>query len=454
VSVATASRDDVIVIGAGFSGLYAAWLLAREGVRVTVLEARPRVGGRIESARDVPGSPEMGGDSILAGYGRLKSAAAAVGVTLVDNEPRRSRSRPELALGGKVIRRADWPTHPLNHMPEGDRDKLPGRAYFESVVAKHLPAGMDPTWYSPANARHEQSTYDFLKRIGWSDAAIELNYETNIPRGTSAHSTSMLMWYFLTGWFRSQGDLGNEALRAVGGNQSIAEALAAALPRPPLLGAPVVGLRRDDAGVAVTCDDGSVHRATRAICSLPLPPLRHVRFDPPLDRRKSEAIRVVPSMMITKMVFVPKRPFWEQDGLDPGMWTDGPAGIVRPLRQGDDEGQVTALMTWVRGYAAQQLDLLGSRAAQERVMREIARLRPASAGLLEPVAYKSWQADPWAGGTWSVWAPGQPQAFLPALAEAEGRLHFCGEHTALSNRGMEGAMESGERAALEVLSAS
>jgi monoamine oxidase len=81
-------------------------------------------------------------------------------------------------------------------------------------------------------------------------------------------------------------------------------------------------------------------------------------------------------------------------------------------------------------------------------------LRPASAGQLEPVAYKSWQTDPWAGGTWSVWSPGQPQAFLPALAEAEGRLHFCGEHTALSNRGMEGAMESGERAALEVLAAS
>ena len=51
--MAAATRDDVIVIGAGFSGLYAAWLLAREGARVTVLEARPRVGGRIESARQL-----------------------------------------------------------------------------------------------------------------------------------------------------------------------------------------------------------------------------------------------------------------------------------------------------------------------------------------------------------------------------------------------------------------
>jgi monoamine oxidase len=127
---------------------------------------------------------------------------------------------------------------------------------------------------------------------------------------------------------------------------------------------------------------------------------------------------------------------------------------VRPLRQGESESEVTALMTWARGNLAQQLDTLGPKDAQALVMKEIGRLRPASVGQLEPVAIKSWQADPYAGGAWSVWAPGQAQAFLPALAEPEGRLHFCGEHTALSNRGMEGAMESGERAALEVLSAS
>jgi len=447
----TTLPNDVIVIGAGLSGLYAAWLLSREGARVTVIEARTRVGGRIESAREVPGNPEMGGDSILAGYGRLKSAAEAVGVKLIDNQPRRVLSRPILALGGSPIRRSGWPQHPLNAMPAGDRASMPGRGYFESVVAKNIPEGMDPAWYSPKNARYEQSVYSFLKGIGWSDAAIELNYETNVPRGTSAHDCSMLMWYFTAGWFRTQDDLGDVALRAVGGNQSIPEALAASLPEAPRLGSPVAAVRTTDSGVEVICDDGTVYRAARAICSLPLPPLRHVKFDPPLIAPKARAIRLVPSMMITKMVFVPKRRFWEEDGLDPGMWTDGVAGIVRPLRQGDNESEVTALMTWARGYMAQRLDLHGPRGAQELVMRELARLRPASAGQLEPVAFKSWQTDPWAGGTWSVWSPGQPQTFLPALAEPEGRLHFCGEHTALSNRGMEGAMESGERAALEVL---
>jgi len=59
--------------------------------------------------------------------------------------------------------------------------------------------------------------------------------------------------------------------------------------------------------------------------------------------------------------------------------------------------------------------------------------------------------DPFSGGDWVVWRPGQVSQFLRPLGEPAGRLHFCGEHTALSNRGLEGAMESGERAALEVL---
>jgi monoamine oxidase len=87
----------------------------------------------------------------------------------------------------------------------------------------------------------------------------------------------------------------------------------------------------------------------------------------------------------------------------------------------------------------------------QRVITEYERLRPAAKGLLEPAGIKSWQTDPFAGGDWAIWAPGQVTESLPALIKPAGRLHFCGEHTATTNRGMEGAMESGERAAQEVL---
>ena len=59
--------SDVIVIGAGLSGLYSAILMEETGLKVRVLEGRDRVGGRLFSARDVEGNPEWGGDSILGG---------------------------------------------------------------------------------------------------------------------------------------------------------------------------------------------------------------------------------------------------------------------------------------------------------------------------------------------------------------------------------------------------
>ncbi len=73
-SVAAPARSprpyDVIVIGAGMSGLNAAWLLEQQGARVLVLEARRRVGGRVLTFFDLPGVPEMGFNSMGKGYGR------------------------------------------------------------------------------------------------------------------------------------------------------------------------------------------------------------------------------------------------------------------------------------------------------------------------------------------------------------------------------------------------
>ena len=63
----------------------------------------------------------------------------------------------------------------------------------------------------------------------------------------------------------------------------------------------------------------------------------------------------------------------------------------------------------------------------------------------------SWATDRHSAGDWAVYQPGQVTAFGNHTSTAAGRLHFCGEHTARANRGMEGAMESGERAAIEVL---
>src|SRR4030042_796675 len=79
---------DVIVIGAGLSGLQAAWALEQKGFKVLVLEGRDRVGGRVFTFGNVQGVPEAGGNIIYGDYRRLMDVATRVAVPLEDQVPR------------------------------------------------------------------------------------------------------------------------------------------------------------------------------------------------------------------------------------------------------------------------------------------------------------------------------------------------------------------------------
>jgi monoamine oxidase len=103
------------------------------------------------------------------------------------------------------------------------------------------------------------------------------------------------------------------------------------------------------------------------------------------------------------------------------------------------------------GPGAEKLDSLGDRERHRYAERELARLRPAAKGAVEAVATTSWATDRFAGGAYPCYAPGQIGRLRPAVARPLGRLHFAGEHTAVTQPGMEGAAESADRAVAEVL---
>jgi monoamine oxidase len=328
------AKADVIVIGAGLSGLNAAYLLEELGAKTVVLEARERAGGRLFSHPSVAGNPEWGGDSMLGGYARMQDMARRLNLTLVDHAGRREMSpeahsdprRVELALNGSIIPLDDWPEHPLNAMPPGASDRFPGRGFFQGEIGKHNPLASFADWWKPGSAQYDRSAYEFFKELGWSDAAIELNYNTNVQYGTSAHDVSILMWYFVQAWFKRQGQTARVAYKVDGGNQRFPEAMAAALENEVHYGKAVVGIRSNTSDAEVHCYDGSVYRASHVVCSLPIPTMRWVKFDPLLPPAKAKAIRTVQVQRITKVIMVPTSPFWEEDGLSPAMWTDGDAG--------------------------------------------------------------------------------------------------------------------------------
>jgi monoamine oxidase len=147
-----------------------------------------------------------------------------------------------------------------------------------------------------------------------------------------------------------------------------------------------------------------------------------------------------------------KSRYWENDKLNPSMWTDGPAGTVLAQRFGATDADVTGLLLQARGNLARYWDRLGRAAALDLIVRSIEAARPAAKGQIIPAAMHSWEGEAFSGGAWAVFGPGQVTALAPTMSAPAGRIHFCGEHTATGARGIEGALESSERVALEVLS--
>ncbi|MCB2107843.1 MAG: FAD-dependent oxidoreductase [Rhodobacteraceae bacterium] len=443
---------DVIVIGAGLSGLYAAWLLEAQGFTVTVLEGRRRVGGRVFSVDTVPGHPEGGANAIAGAYARLRDMAQRLDIPLQDNGPRRLANRGRtLILGGKVIAPDAWKDSARNPFPRGAKETMPW-AYLPKLIAETNPYTSLDDWHAPDFFAHDISMHDFLTSRGASEAVIELAVNTNFTYGTSAHDVSMMQVYALDFWIKFQQQFKAGNMIAKGGNQRLPEGLARALKSEVRFGRRVVGLRNDAHGVDVVCDDGEIYRGAFAICSAPVSVLRLIKVDPVLTGAQAHAVKTVTYTPCTQVHMIPKSPFWEKDGLPPTMWSDGPAGFVAPFKLGDDLSEITSITAFARDVQAAYLDSLDPEAAKAAVLRDIETARPAAKGQLDAVHIHSWQRDPFSlGGDFMLWAPGQIPQFYDTLWAPHGRIHFCGQHAAPTEFGMEGALESGERTALDVM---
>ena len=443
---------DVIVVGAGASGLNAAWLLEQEGLKVTVLEARDRVGGRIFTLLDEPGHPEMGFNSMFPGYGRGLDAARRTGVELVDTS---NRATPPadvvLILDGEVISPQAWPRHPKNPFPDAYRSVMPW-ALVSQLVSQHNGLKNWAEWADPNNAALDVSMYDFLKAQGLDDASIKLAFDTSPYYGDTSRDVSALMYAFSDGWTKAQFTGGTATWAVKGGNIHLPLGMAKLLKGDLLTGKAVVGLAANAHSVTVSCRDGSIFRARRAVVTLPFSVLRTVKIEPALSGVQAAAIQSLSYQPISLLFLRVNSPFWEEDGLHPQMWTNSLAGNVFAQRFGETPEEITGFLAYGRGGLSHRWDAMGAEAVKQGVVAEIERIRPAAKGKLTAAHRQSWSLEPFNRGDWSIWGPGQV-AYVNAMSKSAGRIHFAGEHTGVGNRGLESALESSERASIEVLEA-
>lgn len=457
VSGARANESaDVIVIGAGLAGLNAALLLEEQGFKVTLLEGRNRPGGRLLTFDDVPGSPEGGGSGIGRGYARLIFTAEKLGIPIEAQRVRTELPRDDtvIAVGGQLIKPDQWAGHALNPYVGEDRVRMPWLMSFSGLRA-YNPLPDAAAWRDPAFAASDISIAQLLASKGWNEAQLRMAYATNPSYGNSAYDMSAMMWFHIFKNAEAMAGTGGGALAGKGGNQRIPEGMAQAVKGPIHYNKIARLIETNGNSTRLTTRDGSVYQGKAVITALPFSAQRLVRIDPAPPALQQEAIDRLPYNRVHQIHFEVLKPYWDIDGMEPSMWTDTLAGRFVALRYGqagaNGKSDVTTCLSFANGFAADRRDRLGSEGATAAVLEDLARIRPSTRGALRAVKVHSWQTDPFSGGAYACWEPGQITRFANPMSKPHGRIFFAGEHTSGVARGMEGAMESGERAALEAM---
>jgi monoamine oxidase len=447
---AQGTRADVLVAGAGLAGLAAAAVLDAAGLKVRVLEASSRIGGRIHTLDDLPGRPETGGQQIGSAYTRTLAAAARLGLALEPNarSPLLADARLVLHVAGRRLSMAEWAAAPENPLPEPLRALLPERAAARALGAS--PLATVTAWRDATHAALDRPADAALRERGFGEAALRLVDASNAYGDTLAETSLLNLYQVQTNIaeiLKTPGPVRNVA----GGNQRLPEAMAQALKHGEVLrGRRVVAIDVGAGGVEMHGADGSRHRARLGVVALPLPALRGVAVAPRWPAAMAEAVASAAYARVTQLHLEVLQPFWEADGSAPYLWSDGPLERVFPQDR-EGQGRPGTLIAWINGAGTHRWDALDDAAAAALVDAELQRVWPAARGAVRLARRVAWHADPLFGGAWINWAPGQITRFAAALAQPHGALHLAGEHTGGGIRGIEAAFESGERAAREII---
>ncbi len=451
------SRDDVIIVGAGLAGLYAAMLLAELGARVVVLEREHRPGGRCLTMDAWHRAPDLGGAQIGRDYARVLDTASRLGVKL--GAGAHVNAPYSFVMNDTLIAGKDWVTSPHNRTVGVERE-VPPHALGSFYVEARTPFTTPDGWLQPEARAYDLSLAEWLDRQGASPAAKQI-IRTSQGRPLEKLSVLRMLQEATRGrigiaqpdpaLMKGRDPYERAAITSqhvVGGTSRLTEAMAATVGDRLRLGQCVTRIEMDGRGVSVRCAGGARFRARFAIAAVPFTVLRQIDIRPGLRGAQADAVRNMPYGNQSQVWLRVRAPYWEQDGIEASMWTDGAFNLIRQQIEADGSRELISALAFSDN--ARRLDSMPVAERGRFAIAEIERIRPSTRGKLEFVGAHSWLQAPGAQGCSYQLQPGRAFDWTREMAKPHQRLWFAGEHLRLLEVGMEAAMESGERAARAV----
>lgn len=423
---------DAIVIGAGLSGLVCARTLADAGLRVRVLEARDRVGGRLLNGEVGGAIVDLGGQWLTAGQHRLMALCERLGVATYEHT--RSGKAIIDEAGGRLVKIAAAFAQQramsrietlMKSVPIGEPANAPNAALLDRVAF---------------NAYLDETVKNAIAR-----ERIRLHADlvfAHDPEGMSL--LSYLATMHATEGFKPAGaDLpgGGREHRFDGGAQTLPLRLAEGL--DIAFDEPVIAIDQA-AHVTVRTETGR-HTAHHVVLAVPPGLVKRIAVELPTNAQSYvDGVRMG---SVVKVFAAYETAFWGERGFSGEIYR--PHGAVRAVVEMD--GQPPALLAFVVGPEAAHWHERTARDRRAEVLATVATYFGDRA--LRPIAFveKDWAADPWSAGCVAATVPNVLSRGA-RWREPFGRVHIAGTESAVHWPGyMDGAIEAGERAAAEII---
>jgi monoamine oxidase len=420
------------VVGLGLAGLRTAMLIERAGAEALMFEAREQAGGRLRAAPE-NGAPlyEAGGEWIDADHHRMLSLLKEFGLTArpASDEPGR------IAWRGRLMSESE--------VSAGSLAEVTAVESLARDLCRELRA---PIWDNPQAAEFDRRTLaSFIRANARSEQArFLLTAKYRGDEGDDLDRIGLLGW--LAGFQLYAGREGGEmcAYRLPTSSRELRSRMLSTLNAAPAFGRALRGVKQERGGVTLFFSDSAV-KVDRVVLTLPPRCLERIWFDPPLRPEQFRAIRACRMGRAVKIVWEFDRPWWRDEGWNGGLLSDGPLQSVWEA----SIGEAPILCAFVCGR-----DAIGWRRMGDPVragLESFSLLCPAAGRSFARGWFHDWISDPFAQGVYSHMQPGYALNYLRFIAGPFDRVHFAGEHTATWSGFMEGALESAERVAREMI---